>query len=245
MIDEREHVTFEVLNDLVDGRLDERSARSVQEHLVTCQVCAAEHRRLLQVIDSAGMISKSVLPPDDLWHAVKHTLESRKTLMLPNDRIDRISSRNSTGNRPAWWASGPALVAAALVLVVLSSGITALVLRSGTQVAAIAKSSPPRLTPPVTTAPPMLPIDFRQTEIEYTRTIRELQVAVNAQRGRLAPQTVQTVEHSLAVIDSAIGEARTALLADPNNRMLIDLLSANYQRKLDLLRRTSELGSRI
>ena len=45
--------------------------------------------------------------------------------------------------------------------------------------------------------------------------------------------------------DSAIAEARAALLADPNNGMLVDLLSASYQRKLDLLRRTSELSSKI
>lgn len=91
----------------------------------------------------------------------------------------------------------------------------------------------------------MLPVNFRQTETEYTRTIDELKLAVDTQRSRLSPETIRTVDHSLAVVDSAIAEARTALLADPNNRMLVDLLSASYQRKLDLLRRTSELGSRI
>lgn len=245
MIDEREHVTFEALNDLADDRLDEQSARAVREHLVTCPVCASEHRRLLHVIDIAAAIPKAVLPPGDLWPGLKRTLESRKTLVLPNDRVGRLSAPHTTGNRARWWASGPALVAAALVLILLSSGITTLVLRRGTQVVTIPKGGPPPATAPVAIAPPMLPVDFRQTEVEYTRTIQELQMAVNAQRGRLSPQTVQTVEHSLAVIDSAIGEARNALLADPNNRVLIDLLSANYQRKLDLLRRASELGSRI
>jgi len=64
------------------------------------------------------------------------------------------------------------------------------------------------------------------------------------QRSSLSPETIRTVDHSLAVVDSAIKEARSALLADPNNQVLVDLLSATYQRKLDLLRRTSELGSR-
>ena len=91
----------------------------------------------------------------------------------------------------------------------------------------------------------MLPASFRATEGEYARTIEELRLALAAQRNRLNPETIRTVDHSLAVIDSAIAEARAALLSDPGNRTLVDLLSASYQRKLDLLRRTSELTSRI
>ncbi|HEX6278078.1 MAG TPA: hypothetical protein VFZ53_33770, partial [Polyangiaceae bacterium] len=84
----------------------------------------------------------------------------------------------------------------------------------------------------------------RVAEGHYTQTIDELRLAVDAQRAQLNPETVRTVDRTIAVIDSAIAEARAALLADPNNRTLVDLLSASYQRKLDLLRRTSELGSR-
>ena len=91
----------------------------------------------------------------------------------------------------------------------------------------------------------MLLASFRATEGEYARTFDELRTAFEAQRAQLSPETVETVLHSLAVIDSAITEARAALLEDPNNRTLVDLLSASYQRKLDLLRRTSELSSRI
>jgi CHASE3 domain sensor protein len=86
--------------------------------------------------------------------------------------------------------------------------------------------------------------DFVQAEAEYQRAIDELRLAVDTQKSQLNPETVRTVEHSLAVVDSAIREARAALLADPNNQMLVDLISASYQRKLELLRRTSELGSR-
>ena len=90
----------------------------------------------------------------------------------------------------------------------------------------------------------MLPASFRLAEGQYTQTIDELRLAVDAQRAHLNPETVRTVDRSLAVVDSAIAEARAALLADPGNRTLVDLLSASYQRKLDLLRRTSELSSR-
>jgi hypothetical protein len=91
---------------------------------------------------------------------------------------------------------------------------------------------------------PVLPASFAVAEGKYVITIEELKSAFHAQRSSLNPETVRTVEHSLAVIDSAIAEARDALLADPGNRTLVDLLSASYQRKLDLLRRTSELTPR-
>jgi hypothetical protein len=100
---------------------------------------------------------------------------------------------------------------------------------------------------PVTTTEraTVLPVVVRSTEDEYARTIRELRISVDAQRTSLSTETIRTVDHSLAIVDSAIAEARAALIADPNNRTLVDLLASSYQRKLDLLRRTSELSSKI
>jgi hypothetical protein len=134
------------------------------------------------------------------------------------------------------------------VLVVASSGLTVLVLKTTQSESQIVRESPRRApggaaaSEPV--LPTVLPAGFRATEGQYNRAIEELVQAVDAQRSRLNPETVRTVDRSLAVIDSAIAEARDALVADPGNVTLIDLLSATYQRKLDLLRRTSELSSR-
>jgi hypothetical protein len=134
------------------------------------------------------------------------------------------------------------LAVAAVVLIALSSGITALVLRNRT--GSLLGDRPTAVKPRSVASSPVLPAAFRQTENELNRTIEELQLAVDTQRDQLSPETIRTVDRSLAVVDSAIAEARAALTADPNNQMLVDLLSASYQRKLDLLRRTSELGSR-
>jgi hypothetical protein len=186
-----------------------------------------------------------VLPEDDIWPDLKKKLESRKTIVLPAGRSTAPYRESAPSSKTRWWASGPLLAAAAVLLVVLSSGITTIVLRRTESIAGVPNVSQPAVARPIDATPVLLPRGFQQTEMEYNRTIQQLLLAMNAQRGRLAPETITTVEHSLTVIDSAITEARTALLADPNNRMLIDLLSANYQRKLDLLKRASELGSRI
>jgi hypothetical protein len=129
------------------------------------------------------------------------------------------------------------LAVAAVVLMAISSLTTTFVLRNRT----IQLGNVPK---PDSDATLVLPASFAQAEAEYQRTIDELKLAVDTQRGQLNPETIRTVDRSLAVVDSAIAEARGALLADPNNRMLIDLLSSSYERKLELLRRASELGSR-
>jgi hypothetical protein len=149
-------------------------------------------------------------------------------------------------NSPRWQSRG-FLAVAAVVLVVASSGLTALVLKTASPESRIARDSglrAPDEAAPAAVLPRVLPAGFRATEGQYNRAIEELVQAVDAQRSRLNPETIRTVDRSLAVIDSAIAEARGALVADPSNMTLIDLLSATYQRKLDLLRRTSELSSR-
>ena len=244
MMDPHQHLRFEDLNDFVDRRLGELSEQAVREHLERCPRCSAEHLRLLDVLSAARNAPRSVFPSDDLWPSLKEQLAARKTLVLPTDSGSEQSSVAGHNRPTRRWTSAPYLAAAAILLVVLSSGITALVLRGGAGTDRLAVDTA-QATPGKSGAPVVLPAGFQQTELEYNRTIRDLQSAVDAQRGRLSPETVQTVERSLAVVDSAIAEARGALLADPNNRVLVDLLSASYQRKLDLLRRTSELGSRI
>ena len=243
-MDDREHVRFEDLNDFVDGRLEEESSRSLWEHLTACHDCAEEYRRILELLDVARTVPTSVLPEVDIWPDLQKKIESRKTIVLPAVRSAHFHGESLPSSKTKW-TSPPFLAVAALILIVLSSGITTVVLRRAQTVAIVPDVRPSTVVPPIDATPVLLPAGFRQTELEYNRTIQQLLLAMNAQRGQLAPATIATVEHSLTVIDSAITEARTALLADPNNRVLIDLLSANYQRKLDLLKRASELGSRI
>ena len=238
------HVDFEILNDYVDGTLAGRAATEVERHLAACRSCSSERDALRSMLQSTTDLPKSVLPDDDLWPDLKRALETRKVVALPSTAV-RSDAPPVTAQREAGrWRTRGLLAAAAVVLVTASSAITTLVVRRSDQARsiAIALDSVPRAS---RARSALLPVGFRQAEMEYNRTIEELQLAVNTQRSRLSPETIRTVDHSLAVVDSAITEARAALLADPNNGMLVDLLSASYQRKLDLLRRTSELSSKI
>ena len=240
MSDRPEHPDFASLNDYVDGTLDGAAMSRIDKHLSGCADCSAELASLRALVAATGALPTSVLPDDDLWADLKAAIDDRKGAVLPKMSPD-VATRatGSRWQRPAW------LAAAAVVLVALSSATTAIVLRSSPETT-VAQNQPDSGTTRLGLgAPPVLPASFRAAEGQYIQTIQELRDAVDAQRAHLNPETVRTVDRSLAVVDSAIAEAREALLADPNNRTLVDLLSASYQRKLDLLRRTSELSSRI
>ena len=229
-----EHVEFGELNEYLDRRLDKEAAERVSEHLMACSGCRSEHDFLSELLSEASAAKISVDPGEDLWGDVKRTIERRKEATL-----------SAAGGAPVKLVPKPQilvsprfLAAAAVVLIVVSSGITSIVLRRpDSPVAVLPKSTRSEFV--------VLPASFQATEDEYARTIRELRISVDAQRATLSPETIRTVDHSLALVDSAIMEARAALIADPNNRTLVDLLASNYQRKLDLLRRTSELSPKI
>jgi hypothetical protein len=233
---ELEHIEFEELNDYLDGRLDSRATTRLQEHVRECARCSAELEELRNLLSSVASLPRTMLPADDVWADLKASIDERKQVTLPV--VGGAGHRDSLANgiRRIPWRTQAFMAVAAVLLVVVSSGITTLVLRRGGETDMVLPES--------VVAAPVLPASFRVAEGKYITTIDELKVAFEAQRGSLNPQTVRTVEHSLSVIDLAISEARDALLADPGNRTLIDLLSASYQRKLDLLRRSSELTPR-
>src|SRR5438093_1536115 len=72
----------------------------------------------------------------------------------------------------------------------------------------------------------------------------ELRAALDAGRrsGRLDSTTIRVVEHNLAVIDTAIVQARRALAADPGSAYLNHHLADTMRRKLELLRQATAIA---
>jgi hypothetical protein len=136
------------------------------------------------------------------------------------------------------WERRYVLAAAAVLIAVLSSAGTALYLKgnySGERnSSSIANNSSTEATPATLAA-------FAIEENNYLRTASTLQDVLDQQEASLAPETVAQLKASLRTIDEAILEARTALARDPANKLLVQMLSASYRQKVDLLRRTTEL----
>ena len=207
------HLTFERISELADAP---RSG-DADPHLAECDACRETFRRVRALIDAAHKLPRDVEPPAEIWSQLRTRVRSGPPAVAAARRW-----------RLGWLATAAAIiiVAGAALLVPGQPGI-----RKGK-----AKGSAPAVS--ISDATMHLAI-----EQNYVGTVDELRRTLDAQRATLSPATVRVLERSLATIDTAIAEARQALAADPANQILIKILSANYERKVELLKRATELPS--
>jgi hypothetical protein len=141
------------------------------------------------------------------------------------DRDLRSDIWAQADRRTLWHWRYP-LAAAAVLLIAISSVVTVLLTRnSGQPVVRVTESSSH--------------VDLVRLEDQYSSELESLQRTLRQQRAQLSPETVRILEENLEIIDKAIGEARTALINDPQSNMLGELLRSAYQRKLDLLKQAA------
>ncbi|HKR09788.1 MAG TPA: hypothetical protein VJS39_11400, partial [Gemmatimonadaceae bacterium] len=166
---------------------------------------------------------KSIEPPAAAWENIRAAILKDEASLDPARRELSLIRRH-----PVLLA-----VAASIVVAILSSIGTAAYLSSRASragnVAVTSESGPASFAA------------FTIEENNYLRTVGTLQEVLDRQESVLAPETVAQLKASLRTIDEAILEARNALARDPANKVLIDMLSANYRQKVDLLRRTTEM----
>ncbi|HKK07318.1 MAG TPA: zf-HC2 domain-containing protein [Gemmatimonadota bacterium] len=218
------------LNDFVDGLLGEPEAGRVRSHLEACERCRAEVRGLRALVEEASRLPSSVEPPAALWAAV-----ARRT-------VGKARSRRRMRFRPGRWE----LAAAAVLLVALSSLVTAVLLRSGSGGTAagtpgmrVAAGGPP----PTAGAAAPAPDPATVLEASYAPSVASLRARFEARRSQLSPETVEIVERNLAVIDSALAQTRAVLESDPASRPAAHLMAAMYRQKIGLLERTLRMGT--
>ena len=216
-----DHLSFETLCDLADGARGAAAESAARVHLRSCEECASRFASLTALGASVAGLPREIAPPEDLWTDIRVELKPRRAFGRERAFVWRMRH----------------LAAAAVVIALASSALTALVLRN--QRASTSQSASADLPPAAA-----LPARLASEEHGYTRSVEVLQRALDERRDSLAPSTIATVERSLRIADSAIAEARDALARDPANRALAALFASNYERKIDLLRRATELAPR-
>lgn len=220
-----EHLTFEQLCDLQDDVLDEATANAARDHLAHCATCSGQMTSLALLAQEASNLPSTMAPPDDLWADIKADLAPRRNVRQAGSRGWNV------------WR----LAAAAVIIAMSSSVLTMLMTRRGTPSTG---PTPTAMTEARQRSAIALPASLASEESGFTRSVEVLQHTLDEHRATLAPSTVETVERSLRVADSAIAEARDALAHDPANRALAKLFASNYERKIDLLKRATELAPR-
>jgi hypothetical protein len=175
-----------------------------------------------RLLELAATLPREIEPPADLWPAIRAELTPRPA----------FAGR---------WSTRWRLAAAGLLIAASSSIATLVAVRAGRQGGGERRAARPD-SPASSGAE--LPAHLVVAVHGYTRSIEALRRTLDERRDSLAPSTVATVERSARIADSAIAEARAALERDPANRVLEELLLSNYERKVDLLQRATELAPR-
>lgn len=191
---------FELVERYHTGHLPRLESEAVEQHLLACDACRADFRFQKTLKSAVADLPREIAPPDRVWQG--------------------IATRISSGSvAPAWWQRRSTLAAAAIVLMTLTSAITASLVRR-TEVTGSGK--------------------FTVTEAAYQSAAQELAETLELRRAEMSPAALAVVEHNLRIIDEAIRETQAALSEDPRNEQVAELLWASWEKKIDLLKRAAQ-----
>jgi anti-sigma factor RsiW len=214
------------LSDYLDDELSPEERYAVESHLLGCAACNEVLNDLKRVVAQAQSLEPRP-PQADLWPGI-----ARRTDAIRQPRRVTVT---------VWQA-----VAAGLMIALLSGAVVWQMvgrpkdLRYTEAAAAPADVAQTGVAQPFRAATDVVPVTF--ADAQYDAAVADLQKTLNDNRKRLDKTTVAIVEHNLQLIDQAIEQARQALDADPANDYLSSHLVEARRRKLDLLRRATELA---
>ena len=212
------------LSEYLDGELDEAERVALEAHLATCADCTAVLADLRRVVARAQALDDRP-PARDLWSGIAERIG------VSTDDLARRRARRRVS------FTVPQLIAASVTLVAASAAIASLALRLHPAVPAAASITPAPQT--------ITQVTFNKVDSKSDYAVADLRLALaDGQRsGRLSPITVHRIEHSLAVIDSAIAEGKRALTVDPKSGYLNQHLADTMRRKMEFLREANRIAS--
>ena len=210
------------LSEYLDDELNATERQQLERHLEECGACREILAELKAVVVRAGQLEDRE-PDYDLWPGVREAIASRKVVEL--------DSRRKPARRFSF--SMPQLVAAAAALVLVSSGAAYLLTKPFLNQGQFAVTPEPSTEVQAVSFDPKGRADSAITELE--RILQE-------ESSRLDTSTVRILAQSLALIDRAIGQAKTALESDPSNPYLNDHLARTMRKKIEVLRRAADLA---
>ena len=239
------HIDDTRLNDYLEGLVTEQVAGEVNAHLAACEECSARLERLTLLLSELAALPDAATPARDLWSGVQarigagsghREVENRGTVADEDVAIPIRRGWSTTTRRFSF--SAAQLLAASVVWTLLSGGAVWLALTGGADEETVAATDVAPVAADGLGLGNILPATQVAT-IEYEQAIARLESVLEQGRDRLDPQTVATIETSLAIIDRAISEARRALADDLNSPALNRLLIKHEQSKLRVLRQAS------
>jgi hypothetical protein len=109
---------------------------------------------------------------------------------------------------------------------------------------ALTPGGPARASAPARSTVSVARRERADAQTTYDSEITQLRGVLTQRTDELDPSTVAIIENSLKTIDTAIAEARAALLRDPASRFLSSQLNKALEKKLGVLRTAALLPAR-
>ena len=204
----------EWLGDAVEGTLDADRQAQIDAHCRSCTACRELLADLME-IRAAATTRDRLTPSPDVWRAIAAKVER------PNVSRHRLSA--------AW----PQRAAAAALVILLG---TAAWFATGTYWRGRSDSAASDLVRNAAT-------ELQLAEQHYTNAITTLEQLTVNRDSTLDPSVAAEIAQSLASIDRAIDDSRTALKSDPNSFVAQTSLLEALRMKVALLQETVSLMS--
>lgn len=204
-------------------------------HAAEEDLLGPELRALLSALPKA-------IPPDrDLSDEIAvQTWDSRDK--LPDGPVLDAGATEGVARTSPWWGvQGLKLAAAAAVLIVVTSAVTTILVRDQFPGSTDATTTVADATSAPDAGASASFARYEDAENQYASAISDLLAALEADRDRLAPETVRLIEENLGIIDDAIRQSLTALEATPLSVPLQQAVMTSYERKLDFLRQAAAI----
>ena len=230
--------TIERLSALLDGELDAKTRREVEEHLAACAECRGAADDLGRIRAAAREMPPAP-PSHDLWPAIAARLGESEQAAAPAGGVSVTPAAELGSSDPSWWRrrlvlSWPqALGAAAAVALVTVA--TAFWVTRGPEPAGTTQAQFAAQTESLAAS----------SDAAYRALSDEVQVLherLEAESGRLDPETVRVLNKNLRLIDEAIAQSRAALASDPGSADETGRFVASLSGKLELLRQATDVA---
>ena len=209
------------LSEYLDGELAGSERTALEAHLASCGNCRATLEELRRVVGRARALDDR-LPTADLWPGIAQHIG---VVSLAARRARRRLS-----------FTVPQLAAASVALALVSGG--AVWLLGGRTHAPTATAVTELGRRPA----PLINASAYPTDPRYAAQVAALERTLQCGRSQLDTATVRIIEKNLKIIDRAIRDAQSALVADPGSAYLNLHLAQEMRRKLELLREAANLA---
>jgi hypothetical protein len=223
-----------LLDELIDGTLDERRASAVRGHLRTCAACTARLEETQGIVEQLGGL-EPLDPPPALWQRIDARLAGEQV---------------ADSKRGAWWwwwqawrrplAWSGALAAAcgvALIIYVVKRPAPERMTAEHLLVnpTPVKPEEPQKVVTPTPTAYDLAVQRLGELDGEYVKAVADLKQAAKEERVHWKPEVAKAFDQNLAVIDAAVDKQRDLARKQPGDASALDALHESYDRQVAFL----------